>query len=81
MREKLCFGVDIGGTKTAVIAGRERSGDIEILERAAFPSSPENPETTLAGILRAPGILCRRLRAPPAPSASHAAAPSTPDAA
>lgn len=52
MREKLCFGVDIGGTKTAVIAGRERSGDIEILERAAFPSSPENPETTLAGILR-----------------------------
>jgi glucokinase len=36
------IGVDIGGTKTAVVLGQSRAGELAVLERAAFPTDPES---------------------------------------
>jgi len=33
-------GVDVGGTKTAVVAGRTSGNSLEVLERASFPTAP-----------------------------------------
>src|SRR5258706_7994449 len=36
----LLVGVDIGGTKTAVVAGRATGGSLEVLDRVSFPTDP-----------------------------------------
>jgi glucokinase len=35
-------GVDIGGTKTAVVLGKSRAGELSVLERTAFFTAPES---------------------------------------
>lgn len=52
MKQELCFGVDIGGTKTAVVVGRECDSNIEIIKRIAFSSTPADPDTTVKKILQ-----------------------------
>lgn len=64
--EKLCFGVDVGGTKTAVCAGLERADGMEILDRAAFATTPHEPEPTLQKLLALLGKLKNTHGAPAA---------------
>lgn len=37
----LLVGVDIGGTKTAVVAGRATAGRLQVVARRAFPTAPD----------------------------------------
>ena len=48
--DKICFGVDIGGTKTAVLAGRSCGEDIEIIERLKFDTVAGSAEPNLRQI-------------------------------
>ena len=51
--DKICIGIDIGGTKTAVCAGDESGG---ILRKKSFPTD-RNPKTALENIFRETGTL------------------------
>jgi glucokinase len=56
-------GVDIGGTKTAVVLGRSRDADLEVLERTSFPTAPESrrwPAVLAETAAAARGLLQRR---------------------
>lgn len=39
--DKLYLGIDVGGTKCAVILGKEKSGELIVLDRIAFPTETE----------------------------------------
>jgi len=51
--DKICIGIDIGGTETAVCAGDESGG---ILGKKAFPTD-RNPKTALENIFRETGAI------------------------
>lgn len=48
---KICFGVDIGGTKTAVMAGQENLDTIKVLERLKFDTIAGDPGANIREIL------------------------------
>ena len=48
---EICFGVDIGGTKIAVIAGREQGDSIEILDKLRFDTLSGDPDGNIREIL------------------------------
>jgi len=50
--DSLVFGVDVGGTKIAVLAGREKNETVDILERLEFATPAERPEVALSEILK-----------------------------
>lgn len=49
---KYCIGIDIGGTKIAVSAGRERGDTIDIMERVCFATIANEPDKNTAGIVQ-----------------------------
>lgn len=62
---RVLMGVDIGGTKCAIVAGRVVAGAIQILGKRRFPT-PSSPQVTLDTIVRELAALAGELAAAPA---------------
>lgn len=55
---EICFAVDIGGTKIAVLAGKKQERSIEILERLSFDTIKTEVEQNLENIITLLRQLC-----------------------